>query len=65
MLPMRDTYTVAQAAAELGITPSTLRHLCIRRGLGTKISANLRLLTRAEVDSLRDRKIGRPRSTKE
>lgn len=58
-------YTVPQAADRIGVSEQRIRLLCDDMGLGRKINASLRLLTPAEVSSLKKRctgKAGRPKS---
>jgi len=55
------TFTTAEVASELGITPMRVRNLARARGLGTKRGHDLRF-SRDEVDNMRVRRPGRPAS---
>lgn len=54
-------YTVANAAAELGISERRVRELAAERTLGTRLGARLLVFSAAEVEAMRERRpVGRP-----
>lgn len=53
-------HTTTEAAAELGVTRERIYALIRSRRVGTKAGRDW-LLTRAEIETLRDRRPGRPK----
>ena len=60
MKPQRDWYTTAEAAAELGLSPASLRD-ALRRGAihATALTPHLRTYTREEIERYRREHLGR------
>lgn len=62
-----ELLTVDQVAAELGIVPRTVRQLAQHRGVGLRVEGGNRavwLFTPADLEALRERKVGRPKKPK-
>jgi hypothetical protein len=56
--------TVEEVARQYGIAPRTVRQLAASRRLGVRLGEGVRtvwLFTPADVEALRERKVGRPR----
>lgn len=60
---IRELRTVADAAAELGVTVSRVYRLARSRGLGWQIGRGTWLFTQADIDAMRDRRPGRRHTT--
>lgn len=60
MTPQRDWYTTAEAAAELGLSPASLRD-ALRRGAihAIALTPHLRAYTREEIERYRREHLGR------
>jgi hypothetical protein len=54
--------TTSQAAKELGVHPSRVRRMATARGIGMKLTDRLWVFSAAEVEAMRVRKPGRPRT---
>ena len=54
--------TTEQIAAELGVSRARIQQLARTRNLGWKITDRVRVFTAADVDAMRSRIPGRPRS---
>jgi hypothetical protein len=55
--------TTQQVSERLGISPGRVRQLADLRGLGWKPNARVRLFSEDDVEAMRVRIVGRPRTT--
>ena len=48
-----DAKTTSDAAKILGVTPQALSRVCAKHGIGTVVNPRLRLLSSADIETLR------------